>query len=309
MKTTKKELGEVWRPKKFLKVYDGMIETFGHTKGLILSTLINRYDLSKRYGKLNNGSFYLLRDDIEKRTGCDKNTVVKYLKELKEADKIIKTSLLGHPPKQWYTLNFGEIGRRLNRTEISTVTNRTENSTVSQNGEKLASRPFMGKSTDSYKKHNRTENSTVNNNRTNKVLNITIKEIYEAFLTEGFPKQWLESAPFKIAVRRWICHLQEKGKEYTPSQVEQEVRGLVKEYDSPGKLIDAIDFSIRRGWLSIYPKPEPKNKDICPLKGWVFGESFSTKQGCRDCEDHHYSLYLRCRLAHEKLIKKPSKLK
>ena len=160
-----------------------------------------------------------------------------------------------------------------------------------------------------------TRNTETRNTNTLKKYSINTKEtklIYEAFLTEGsegFPKQWLESAPFKIAVRRWIYHLQERGKGYTPSQVEQEVRGLVKEYDSPGKLIDAINFSIRRGWLSIYPKPEPKNKDICPIKNWVFGKSFSTKQGCRDCEDHHNSLYRRCELAHEKLINKPIKLK
>lgn len=302
-RTKKKSVDAEWRPKKFLKVYEGFIPMFGTTKAVLLSVYINRYDISKRYKKLKNGSFYLLRRQIEKQTGYDKVTIIKHTSELKD-EHILETVIIGRPPKQWYTINFGEIAKRLNRTKSSTNTNRTKNSTISQNSEIRTSPHLMD---DISEKPNRTKSNTNKNKRTISVLNITNnKTLYDTFLTEGFTNQWTDNVPFKFAIRRWFKHLEEKGRSYTPTQLEQEAKGLLKDYNSPEKATTAINHSIRRGWLSIHPEPDPDSKDKkeskkvdkCPC-GWIFGKSYSYKVGCIQCEDNHPALHERCSMAHK----------
>jgi len=150
-----------WRPRKFVKVYDGLTEAFGTEKALILSVLISRYDEVKHYGKLQHGSFYMLRSEIERLTGYTAKTVTKYLNEMRD-EMIIVTGMRGKPPKQWFSFNWGVIQDCLNRRKSTANCNRRK-STAIKDCHEITTDPHIME--DSQETLNRRKN-TANNNRT-----------------------------------------------------------------------------------------------------------------------------------------------
>lgn len=77
----------------------------------------------------------------------------------------------------------------------------------------------------------------------------------------------LNTTMFQIAWDKWTQHMKEKGRSLTPTSTEASLQELSEWGED--RAIEAINFSVRKGWLSIneYEKQPPKQEDR-PYKGY-----------------------------------------
>ena len=120
----------------FLVVNKKLIKKFGPNTAVFLSNLIDKYKYFQQKELLIDDGFFILRENLILEYGFTKRTILNCKTTLKN-ENIIKTKLIGAPPKEYYFIDWDNLLNQLDfHVTVKGYRNVTDNNIIITNNKK-----------------------------------------------------------------------------------------------------------------------------------------------------------------------------